>query len=156
MRDMKRAAVGELVRRAREDVGLTQAELAAAVGTSQTAISAIEHGRRQPGEALLQRLFSAVRLRPSVPLELHAQEIRELAAAHGLENVRVFGSVVRGDDGPDSDVDVLASRRPAADAFTVYAFPSRAADLLGFPVDLVLETDRGASMDEISATAVPL
>ncbi len=34
-------------------------------------------------------------------------ELLEVAARHGLTNVRVFGSVARGEDGPDSDVDLL-------------------------------------------------
>ena len=36
-------------------------------------------------------------------------EILSLAEKHGIENVRVFGSVVRGEDRPDSDVDFLVS-----------------------------------------------
>ena len=35
------------------------------------------------------------------------REILELAARHGARNVRVFGSVARGDDRPDSDIDLL-------------------------------------------------
>ena len=31
-----------------------------------------------------------------------------LSAEHGVTNLRVFGSVARGEDGPDSDVDLLA------------------------------------------------
>jgi predicted nucleotidyltransferase len=34
-------------------------------------------------------------------------EIRSLAAKHGAGNLRVFGSVARGDANPDSDVDFL-------------------------------------------------
>jgi predicted nucleotidyltransferase len=34
-------------------------------------------------------------------------EILRLAAAHGARNVRVFGSVARGEDGANSDVDLL-------------------------------------------------
>ena len=35
------------------------------------------------------------------------QDILQIAAQHGAYNVRVFGSVVRGEAGPDSDVDFL-------------------------------------------------
>jgi predicted nucleotidyltransferase len=34
-------------------------------------------------------------------------EILEVARKHGATNVRIFGSVARGDDGPDSDIDIL-------------------------------------------------
>ena len=40
------------------------------------------------------------------------KEIREIAAKHGARNVRVFGSVARGDARPDSDVDFLVDMEP--------------------------------------------
>lgn len=35
------------------------------------------------------------------------QEILRLAQKHGANNVRIFGSVARGEAGPDSDIDIL-------------------------------------------------
>ncbi|MEP7353821.1 MAG: nucleotidyltransferase family protein [Acidobacteriota bacterium] len=40
-------------------------------------------------------------------LEAKRTQIQAVAAKHGAGNVRVFGSVVRGDARPDSDVDFL-------------------------------------------------
>lgn len=40
-------------------------------------------------------------------LNAHRDEILGIARLHGATNVRVFGSVVRGEAGPDSDVDFL-------------------------------------------------
>lgn len=40
-------------------------------------------------------------------LRARAEEIRAIAAAHGARNIRVVGSVARGTDRPDSDVDLL-------------------------------------------------
>lgn len=148
--------VGELLRRAREDIGYTQSELAARAGTSQAALSAIEGGSRIPGVELTDRLLRAALLRPSIPLAFYAEELRSLAAQHGLDQLRVFGSVARGDDGPDSDVDVLARRIPGASALDVLSFPEAAASLLGFPVDLVLDDSRGAALEAIGKAAVPL
>ncbi len=37
----------------------------------------------------------------------YRDEILAISLRHGVENVRVFGSVVRGEAGPDSDVDVV-------------------------------------------------
>ena len=148
--------VGELLRRAREDIGYTQSELAARAGTSQAALSAIEGGSRVPGNELTDRLLRAALLRPSIPLAFYAEELRSLAAQHGLDQLRVFGSVARGDDGPDSDVDILAHRIPGASALDVLSFPGAAASLLGFPIDLVLEDSRGAAMEAIGKAAVPL
>ena len=38
------------------------------------------------------------------------EEVLRIAAKHGAYNVRVFGSVARGDDGPDSDIDLLIEK----------------------------------------------
>ncbi|HEY5223130.1 MAG TPA: helix-turn-helix domain-containing protein [Microbacteriaceae bacterium] len=147
---------GELVRRAREDIGYTQSELAARAGTSQAALSAVESGSRIPSDGLLTRLLHAALLRPSIPLALYAEELRSLAAQHGLAGLRVFGSVARGDDGPDSDVDVLARRIPGTSALDVLSFSAAAADLLGFPVELLLDDSRGTAVEPIKNVAVPL
>ena len=40
------------------------------------------------------------------------QEILRIAAKHGAHNVRVFGSVRRGEAGPESDVDFLVDMDP--------------------------------------------
>jgi predicted nucleotidyltransferase len=155
---MNRSAnrTGELLRRAREDIGYTQSELAGRAGTSQAALSAIESGRRVPSDELANRLLDAALLRPSIPVALYADELRHLAAQHGLDDLRVFGSVARGDDGPDSDVDILARRNPGASALDVLSFPEVAAGLLGFPVDLVLDDSRGVALAAIQKAAVPL
>jgi uncharacterized protein len=42
-----------------------------------------------------------------VTIEQNRAEILRIAARHGARNVRVFGSVARGEDRPDSDVDLL-------------------------------------------------
>jgi hypothetical protein len=44
-------------------------------------------------------------------------EILHIAARYGAQNVRVFGSIVRGDAGPDSDVDFLVEMEPGRSLF---------------------------------------
>jgi len=46
-------------------------------------------------------------MRPSRALTRHRDRIREIALSHRVSDVRVFGSALRGDDGPDSDLDLL-------------------------------------------------
>jgi uncharacterized protein len=46
-------------------------------------------------------------MRPSEALNTHRDEIREIASRHRVTNVRVFGSVLRGEDTDDSDLDLL-------------------------------------------------
>ena len=48
-------------------------------------------------------------MRPSVALELYRTTIKEAAERRGLLNPRVFGSVARGTDREDSDLDILVT-----------------------------------------------
>jgi transcriptional regulator with XRE-family HTH domain len=57
---MKPARVGPVIERLRLEAGLTQAELARRVGTTQAAISKIETGRTVPGLEMLDRLAAAL------------------------------------------------------------------------------------------------
>lgn len=152
--DTSRAAL--LVKRAREDLGISQAELAERARTSQSAIAAIENGKRNVSEELLQRLMTAADVRPSIPLAVNADVIHNLAASFGLSDLRVFGSVVRGDDTSDSDVDVLARYDRTVPFFKMRGFPARVEEVIGFPVDLVLDDSSSSAIDEIRRTAVAL
>jgi predicted nucleotidyltransferase len=46
-------------------------------------------------------------MRPSVALEAHRQEVRDIVSAHHATNPRVFGSAARGDDTSESDLGLL-------------------------------------------------
>ena len=45
-------------------------------------------------------------------LKAKRQEILAIAARHDAHNLRVFGSVARGEDGPESDLDILVEMEP--------------------------------------------
>jgi len=64
-------------------------------------------------------------------------EILRIAARHGAYNVRVFGSMARGDAGPASDVDLLVDVRPDHSAFFPGGLVTDLEDLLGRRVDVV-------------------
>lgn len=116
--------VDELIRSNREKQSLTQAELAARSGTSQSTLSRYEAGQAIPTIATLERLLAAC----GSTLELQAQPsprmldirttrlnklrslripIHQLARREGISGVRVIGSVARGTDAADSDIDLL-------------------------------------------------
>lgn len=61
------------------------------------------------------------------------------AARHGLSNVRVFGSVARGEDGPDSDVDLLVDLAPEVSLFDLGRAEVELERILERPVDVVPE-----------------
>jgi uncharacterized protein len=44
---------------------------------------------------------------PSVALNIHREAIRTIALRHRVTNIRVFGSVLTGDDTENSDLDLL-------------------------------------------------
>lgn len=66
-------------------------------------------------------------------------EILALAAKHGARNVRVFGSVVRGEAGPDSDVDLLVDMEEGRSLLDHVALIQDLEDLLGCKVDVLTE-----------------
>jgi hypothetical protein len=69
------------------------------------------------------------------------QEILRLAEKHGAHNVRVFGSMVRGEAGPDSDIDLLIDLETGRSLLEHAALLLELEDLLGRKVDVV--TERG-------------
>lgn len=65
--------------------------------------------------------------------------ILDLAAQHGARNVRIFGSMARGDAGPSSDVDFLVDMDSERSLFDMADLVSALEDLLGRKVDVVTE-----------------
>ena len=65
------------------------------------------------------------------------EEILRISASHGAHNVRIFGSVARGETGPDSDVDFLVDMRPGRTLLDLAHLFMDLEDLLGCKVDVV-------------------
>jgi predicted nucleotidyltransferase len=78
-----------------------------------------------------------MRLRDRLP-ELR-DEIRRAAAESGARDVRVFGSVARGEERPDSDVDFLVALEAGRSLLDLARLELRLERLLGRPVDVVTE-----------------
>ena len=66
-------------------------------------------------------------------------EILQIAASHGARQVRVFGSLARGEAGPDSDIDILVKLDPGRSLLDLVAIKQDLEDLLGCEVDVVTE-----------------
>ena len=77
-------------------------------------------------------------------LKAHEAELR----AMGVAGLSLFGSVARGEEGPDSDVDLAARFDPAAEVgmFKYGAIVERLRTLLGNSIDLVVEPARKPRM----------
>jgi uncharacterized protein len=90
-------------------------------------------------------------------LRTKRSDILRLAARHGAVNVRVFGSVARGEAGPGSDIDLLVSLEPGRSLFDLGGLWYDLNELLGVHVDVV--SDRGLRermRDRVLREAVPL
>ena len=84
-------------------------------------------------------------------------DILRVAAARGVRDVRVFGSVARGDAGPDSDVDLLVDLEPGRNLLDLGGFLMDLQALLGRRVDVVLDGGVSPYMRErILGEATPL
>jgi predicted nucleotidyltransferase/DNA-binding XRE family transcriptional regulator len=150
---------GALIRQARRDAGMSQVELAARAGVTQSVVSTYESGHRQPSLPTLAALIQAagyelvigMRRQPrrlsrlSGPvgrrLRRRRREVIAAAAAHGVSNLRVFGSVARGQDRPDSDVDLLADLPAGMSMFGLGRVQADLEGIIGAPVDLVPAQD---------------
>jgi predicted nucleotidyltransferase len=75
-------------------------------------------------------------MRPSEILPLHRETIRKLVLEAGMANPRVFGSVVRGEDREDSDLDILVDPAPRASLLTMARLQSQLEAATGMKVDL--------------------
>ncbi|MFM9967651.1 MAG: nucleotidyltransferase family protein [Burkholderiales bacterium] len=76
-------------------------------------------------------------MRPSEILKNKREEILALAAKAGARNVRVFGSVARGDDGEESDLDLLVDWTPQTSMFDVGGLVADLQALVGRRVDVI-------------------
>src|SRR5437879_8370791 len=84
-------------------------------------------------------------------------EIERLAAGYGAHDVRLFGSVARGEARSKSDLDVLVAFEPGRSLFDLVGFEQDLEELLGCEVDVVSEGGISPYLeDRILAEAVPL
>ncbi|HET6911712.1 MAG TPA: nucleotidyltransferase domain-containing protein, partial [Mycobacteriales bacterium] len=133
----------------------SQSELARRSGVAQSVVSAYEAGKRQPALPTLSKLIAAtghtlamnlersdpsVRGLPDTPLgrrvRQHRQALLDAVAEAGGSNLRVFGSVARGEDRPDSDVDLLVDLPEGTGLFALQALEGRLRRILRVDVDV--------------------
>ncbi|MCG6134715.1 MAG: nucleotidyltransferase family protein [Nostoc sp. LLA-1] len=69
-------------------------------------------------------------------LQDYREEILQIAASYGAYNIRVFGSVARGEARPDSDVDFLVELEPQRTLLDQIALVQSLEELLGRKVDV--------------------
>lgn len=108
--------------------GATQTAIAEAAGVSQPYVSQVlakRGGRFMPRSPLGECLA------------VHRSEVEAVLARFGASNPAVFGSVARGDDGADSNVDLLVDLAEDVGLFRLGELEAELAVLLGADVDVV-------------------
>jgi uncharacterized protein len=70
-------------------------------------------------------------------VEHHRDDIRAVAARHHGRRVRLFGSVARGDEREDSDIDLLVDFSAGSSLFDLLHLNRELEELLGHPVDVI-------------------
>ena len=146
---------GSLLRAARRQAGLSQAEFAKRAGVTQSVVSAYETAARQPSMQTLARLIAASGLELEVGLRRPESsqrrlggpigarvlerrlEVQQIAVRHGLTNVRVFGSVARGEETDTSDIDLLVDVAPGVGMLGLGRCQQELEELLHVSVDIV-------------------
>jgi uncharacterized protein len=159
-----------LLREARLTAQLTQATVAERASTSQPAVAAYESGARTPTLATLERLLAvcgrdlvldsqATSSGSQIQALIRGRRTLLLAAArkHGAGNVRIFGSVARGDQDAQSDVDLIVDLDPGRTLVDLAALREDAASILGVPVDVATpDLLKKHIREEVLREALPL
>jgi uncharacterized protein len=72
-------------------------------------------------------------------VQFNPQRLAELCKDTGIRRLRMFGSAARGDDRPDSDVDLIADFSSSVGYFELISAEDRLSRFFGRPVDLLTE-----------------
>lgn len=170
------ASPGTLIRQARRRARLSQTDLARRAGVAQSVISAYESDRREPGLRTLAKLIEAtghqltVELVPAPRNQLglpdtplgrrmrrHRRAVIDTAARRGARDVRVFGSVARGEDTEASDIDLLVDLDDGVGLVALAGLKRELTEMLGVNVDVVpARALKPALRDDVLAEAIPL
>lgn len=96
-------------------------------------------------------------MKPSAALDLKRAAVRDAVSRFHTANPRVFGSVLRGDDSDDSDLDLLVDPLPGATLFDLGGLQVELEALLGVSVDLLTPGDLPMKFrDQVLAEARPI
>ncbi len=90
-------------------------------------------------------------------LQEYRAEILRLALRHGASDLRVFGSLARGEGGEDSDLDLLVTLGAGRSLLDLIGLKQEVEDLVHRPVDVVTEQALSPYLRErVLSEAIPL
>lgn len=154
------------------DFGWSQRRIAAAIGRSQPEVArllkaterpAVEYAVAMPTATTAAAPESEAAPEPEPESERATstltwllrdkrEEVVRIAAARGARNVRVFGSVARGEDDADSDIDLLVDYTEGTGLFEVSGLKVELEQALVRPVDVI---NARALMPRVARHALP-
>lgn len=162
-----------LIARARRESGLTQSAFASRAGTSQPAIARYEAGLASPSIDTLVRILKAgglelvLRVNATRVVNLSSKrakkirenrgEINRLMKLAGASHVRIFGSVVRGEDTKSSDIDFLVDFDTSQGLLPLMKLKTQLSALLKEKVDVApISILKKSVLEEALKEAIPL
>jgi predicted nucleotidyltransferase len=96
-------------------------------------------------------------MKPSLLLQTHRAEVRAIALRHHVRNVRVFGSVLHGDDTDSSDLDLLVEPTSETTLMDIGAIRHELRNLMGIEVEVLTPNALPDHFrDKVLAEAVPV
>lgn len=96
-------------------------------------------------------------MKPSEALSAHRDELRQLVSRYNVMRPRVYGSVLTGKDGEDSDLDLLVDPTERTTLFTLGGLEHEAQQLLGVHVSVLTPKDLPVKFrDKVLQQAQPL
>jgi predicted nucleotidyltransferase len=96
-------------------------------------------------------------MKPSIALDAHRTEIRLIVEANRAVNARVFGSVLRGEDTEDSDLDIPGDPQSGMTLLNIGSIRRQLAQLFGVSVDVLTPNTLPEKFREaVIAEAVPI
>ena len=96
-------------------------------------------------------------MRPSEALQSNRVAVREIALRHRVSNIRVFGSVLRGEDTDESDLDLLVDPTSDTTLLDIARIQNQLQKLLGVTVDVLTPKALPESFrDRVLSEAVPV
>lgn len=154
--------------RARIARGESKADVARATGLGEPAVRRLFSGRHpNPTVRTLETIAAHLGLRLALEeppqdqttptlaeLRSHAGIIEGIVSRHGGSNIRVFGSVARGDARPGSDIDLLIDVKPGTGLLELGAIEDELTAALGRRIDVI--TSGHGRMRHIRDDALPL
>jgi predicted nucleotidyltransferase len=128
---------GFWLRARRGILGLTQEQVAKLTNTTQSNIAAIESGARVVSIKRQREIAEQLPCKPSLALDKKRNQVKTILNHHGLANPLVFGSVARGTDTEDSDIDIMVWPTGRFGLSAKSRVANELIEELSFPVDIV-------------------